>query len=140
MNRSFSGDHPELGQVTAERVDGLGALANQQVPRAKHDGGGLLVRALEGNKAHSGPLSGLADRFGIGHVVLLSLDERLHVRRRDETDRMAELGDLTPPVVALAHASMATVQGGSVAKNARSWPRRSFLRKTTAPALSAPWS
>src|SRR3954469_7401492 len=33
---------------------------------------------------------------------------------------------------------MATVQGGSVARNARSWPRRSFLRKTTAPALSAP--
>jgi hypothetical protein len=24
--------------------------------------------------------------------------------------------------------------------DARSWPRRSFLRKTTAPALSAPWS
>src|SRR4051794_13428986 len=32
---------------------------------------------------------------------------------------------------------MATVQGGSVARNARSWPRRSFWRKTTAPALSA---
>src|SRR4051812_2397929 len=29
----------------------------------------------------------------------MPLDERLHVRRRDETDRMAELGDLTPPVV-----------------------------------------
>src|SRR3954451_7231726 len=99
MNRSFGGDHAELGQVTAERVDGLGALANQQVPRAKHDGGGLLVRALEGNKAHSGPLSGLADRLGIGHVVLLPLDEGLHVRRRDETDRVAELGNLTPPVV-----------------------------------------
>src|SRR4051812_14637311 len=33
---------------------------------------------------------------------------------------------------------MATVQGGSVARNARSWPRRSFLRKTTAPALVSP--
>src|SRR4051794_12739194 len=55
--------------------------------------------ALLRGKAHSGPLSGLADRFGIGHVVLLALDERLDVRRRDETDRMAELGDLTPPVV-----------------------------------------
>src|SRR3954470_18038191 len=38
----------------------------------------------------------------MGHVVLLALDERLHVRRRDETDRMAELGDLTPPVVGAA--------------------------------------
>src|SRR5829696_7682963 len=99
MNRPFGGDHSELGQVPAERVDGLRALANQQVPRAEHDGGGLLVRALEGHKAHGGALSGLADGLGIGHVVLLPLDERLHVRRRDETDRMAELGDLAPPVV-----------------------------------------
>src|SRR5215212_2744798 len=89
-------------EATAERVDGLRALADQKVPRAEHDGCGLLVRTLAGNKAHSEPLSGLADRFGIGHVVLLPLDERLHVRRRDETDRMAELGDLTPPVVGAA--------------------------------------
>src|SRR3954469_15133198 len=34
-----------------------------------------------------------------GHVILLPLDERLHVRRRDEADRVAELSDLTPPVV-----------------------------------------
>ena len=46
---SFGGDHPELGQVAAERVDGLGALANQQVPRAKHDGCGLWLR-LEATK------------------------------------------------------------------------------------------
>src|SRR3954467_14541411 len=99
MDRSFGSDHPELGQVTAERVDGLRALADQKIPRAEHDGGGLLVRTLEGNKAHRGPLSGLADRFGIGHVVLLPLDERLHVRRRDQLHRVAKLGDLTPPVV-----------------------------------------
>src|SRR3954467_3107465 len=30
MDRPFGGDHPELGQVAPERVDGLGALANQQ--------------------------------------------------------------------------------------------------------------
>src|SRR3954447_8329523 len=102
MNRSFGSDHAELGQVPAERVDGLGALANQQVPRAKHDGGGLLVRAFEGHKAHSGPLSGLADRFGIGHVVLLPLDERLHVRRRDQLHRVAKLGDLAPPIMRAA--------------------------------------
>src|SRR3954470_22928335 len=99
MDQPFGRDHPEFGQVPAERVDGLGALADQKVPRAEHNGCGLLVRTLEGNKAHSGPLSGLADRFGIGHVVLVPLDERLDVSRRDETDRMTELGDLTPPVV-----------------------------------------
>src|SRR3954451_22807371 len=102
MDRSFGGDHPELGQVAPERIDGLGALENQQVPRAEHDGCGLLVRALEGYKAHGGTLSGLADRFGIGHVVLLSLDERLDVSRRDQLHRVAKLGDLAAPVVGAA--------------------------------------
>src|SRR5215210_3810820 len=102
MDRPFSSDHAKLGQVTTERIDGLGALANQQVPRAEHDGCGLLVRALEGYKAHGGALSGLADRLGIGHVVLLSLDERLHVRRRDQLHRVAELGDLAAPIMSAA--------------------------------------
>src|SRR3954452_7940692 len=102
MDRPFGGDHPELGQVAPERVDGLGALANQQVAGAEHDGCGLLVRALEGYKAHGGTLSGLADRFGIRHVVLLSLDERLHVRRRDQLHRVAELGDLAAPIMRAA--------------------------------------
>ena len=42
---------------------------------------GLLVRALEGDEAHGGPLGGFTDRLGIGRVVLLSLDKGLHVRR-----------------------------------------------------------
>jgi hypothetical protein len=29
MDRPFGSDHPEFGQVPAERVDGLGALADQ---------------------------------------------------------------------------------------------------------------
>src|SRR5215217_3212935 len=99
MDRPFGGDHPELGQVTAERVDGLGALANQQVSRAKHNGCGLRLLTFHSHEAHGGALSGLADRLRIGHVILLPLDERLHVRRRDEADRVAELSDLTPPVV-----------------------------------------
>src|SRR3954470_15925576 len=60
MDRPFGGDHPELSQVTAERVYVLRALTNQQVPRAECDGGGLLVRALEGNEAHGGTLGSLA--------------------------------------------------------------------------------
>src|SRR5918993_813226 len=97
MDRSFGSDHAELGQVTTERVDGLRALANQQVPGAKHDGCGLRVLALEGNKAHGGPLSGLADRLGIRGIVLGSLDERLDVSRWDQPDRVAELDDLATP-------------------------------------------
>src|SRR4051812_33626394 len=35
---------------------------------------------------------------------------------------------------------MATVQGGWAAKNGRTWLRRSLLRNTTAPEVSAPWT
>src|SRR3954464_3515996 len=41
-------------------------------------------------------------RLRIGHVVLLALDERLHVRRRDQLHRVAELGNLASPKVSAA--------------------------------------
>src|SRR3954464_1019073 len=41
-------------------------------------------------------------RLRIGHVILLALDERLHVRRRDQLHRVAELGNLPPPIVSTA--------------------------------------
>src|SRR4051794_16005362 len=85
--------------MASQGIDGLGALANQQVSRAEHDGSGLRLLTFHGHEAHGGPLGGLADRLSIGHVVLLSLDERLHVRRRDQLHRVAELGDLAPPVM-----------------------------------------
>src|SRR3954470_7289734 len=88
--------------MASQGIDGLGALANEQVSRAEHDGSGLRLLTLHGHEAHGGALSGLTDGLGIGHVVLLSLDERLHVRRRDQLHRVAELGNLTPPVVSAA--------------------------------------
>src|SRR4051812_39229966 len=60
MDRPFSGDQPELGQVTAERVDGLCALANQPVSRAKHNGCGLRLLTVHSHEAHGGTLGGLA--------------------------------------------------------------------------------
>lgn len=50
----------DRGRLCTERVDGLRALASQQVPRAECHGIGLLVRALAGYKPHGGTLGGLA--------------------------------------------------------------------------------
>jgi hypothetical protein len=41
----------------------------------------------------------LADRLGIGGVVLVGLDMRLHVLRRHEPDRVAQLAQLAGPMV-----------------------------------------
>src|SRR4051794_20580730 len=99
MDRSFGGDHAELSQMASQGIDGLGALADQKVAGAKHDRCGLRLLTFHGHEPHGGALSGLADRLSIGHVVLLPFDERLHVSRRDQLHRVAELGDLAPPIV-----------------------------------------
>src|SRR4051812_5240714 len=80
------------------------------------EGCGLDFFALEGNEAHGRALGDLADRLRIGHVILLALDERLHVRRRDQLHRVAELGDLTPPVVG---ARTGSVRGRATAPGRR---------------------
>src|SRR5262249_50001220 len=48
---------------------------------------------------HARPLRRLTNGFGISRVVLLPLDERLDVARRDQPRAMAQLADLTGPVV-----------------------------------------
>src|SRR3954452_6609985 len=85
--------------MASQGIDGLGALADQKVAGAKHDRCGLRLLTFHGHEPHGGALSSLADRLSIGHVVLLPFDERLHVRRRDQLHRVAELGDLAAPVV-----------------------------------------
>jgi hypothetical protein len=80
----------ELGQVTAQRVDQLDALADQEIAGAEDHGGALSLGALGGDEPHRGPLGRLADRLRVGHVVLLPLHERLDVGRRDQPHLMAE--------------------------------------------------
>src|SRR5215469_18173244 len=86
-------------QVPAQSVDALGALAHQQIAGSKDDAVGLLLFALDPNKAHARPLRRFTDGLGIGGIVLLPLDERLDVDRRDQAHMMSQLGDLTRPVV-----------------------------------------
>jgi hypothetical protein len=48
---------------------------------------------------HGRPDHGLADRLGVGGVVLVRLDEGLHVLGRDQPDLVAEGLQLPRPVV-----------------------------------------
>ena len=88
-----------LGQVPAQGVDALRALAHQEITGAEHDAVRLLLLALHRHEAHARPLGRLADRLGIRHVVLLPLHERLDVGRRDQPHRVAQLAELTRPVM-----------------------------------------
>src|SRR3954453_7689599 len=84
MRGALGRDQAILGQMTADGVDDLRALPDQQVAGPEHDGRCLL---------------GLALGFGIRSIVLLPLDERLDVSRRGQPHLVPQAGDLACPVV-----------------------------------------
>src|SRR5215213_6017373 len=66
---------------------------------AEHDPVRLLLLAFHRHEAHARPLRRFADRLGIRHVVLLPLHVRLDVGRRDQAYGVAQLAELTRPVM-----------------------------------------
>src|SRR3954454_9735578 len=54
---------------------------------------------FDGHKPHARSLRRLADRLGIGRIVLLPLHEGLDVCGRDQPHRVAQFADLAPPVM-----------------------------------------
>src|SRR5215813_3201169 len=99
MGNALRKDVAVFHQVPAQSVDALGALPYQEITGSEHDTVRLLLFALDRNKAHGWPLGRFTDGLCIGGIVLLPLDERLDVGRRDQAHMMAQLTDLTRPVV-----------------------------------------
>src|SRR5215813_11583268 len=99
MGNALRKDVAVFHQVTAKSVDTLGALPHQEIAGSEHDAVRLLLFGLDRNKAHGWPLGRFTGGLCIGRIVLLPLDERLDVGRRDQAHMMAQLTDLTRPVV-----------------------------------------
>src|SRR5258708_29534125 len=59
----------------------------------------LCLSRLDWHEAHGRPCYRLADRLGIGRVVLVALDVSLHVGRRHQPHRMPNRAEITGPVV-----------------------------------------
>src|SRR5271169_1162520 len=59
----------------------------------------LLLGRLGRHKPHVSPGDGFTDGLGIGGIVLVPLDVRLHVSRRHQPYRMAERLELPRPMV-----------------------------------------
>lgn len=70
-----------------------------EVTRTEHGSARLLRLTLHRHEPHGRPLRCLADRLGIRGIVLLSLDERLYVGRRNEPHLMAEALQLATPMM-----------------------------------------
>ena len=102
MGRAFRCDPAILGEMPPEGVDQLGALPDQKVAGPEEESRGLLLLALDGDKAHRRTLRRLADRLSIDGIVLVSLHERLDVGRRDQPHLMAQRHQFAGPVMRTA--------------------------------------
>ena len=122
----------------ARRIDRLRTLTHQHVSCAKQHRTRLLRLRLDRHEPHGRSRGRLGNRFGVRCIILLPLDERLHVDRRDKSYRVPKPLDLAPQSWDVAQASIATIQRGWSARNDRNRSRGSFLRKMTEPSAAAP--
>src|SRR6478672_8043899 len=102
--------------MAAQRIDGLGALGDQQLARAQRNSVGLLGGRLDRHPAHRWPAGGLADRLRVVPVGLAALDKRLDVLRRDQSHPVAQPAQRARPMVRTAYASSTTSVGASLVK------------------------
>ncbi|RVJ45880.1 IS110 family transposase [Sinorhizobium medicae] len=99
VSGALGDDQPVFGQMAPQGVDRLCALPHQEIASRKHDRARRLFLTFHGDKAHRRPLGGLADRLGVGGIVLLTFHEPLDIGWRNQAGRVAELADLTRPIV-----------------------------------------
>lgn len=90
-------DLSELAQMPSKCIDGLGPLPDQELAHAEHQRCALRLFALHRHETHRRTKGGLADRLGIGRILLLPLDEGLEIGGWDQPHVMAQLADLATP-------------------------------------------
>ena len=79
----------------------------------------LLLWGLDWHEAHGGPAHGLADSFGIGCIVLVTLHIGLNVAGRHQAHVMPATSDLARPEVRSAACLNANSTGRQSGKEAR---------------------
>ena len=90
LRRALRDDHAELTAMPPERIDQHGSLAHQQVARPVQHQNRLLFRRLHRRKPHGRAHPRFADRFRIRGIVLVRLDEGVHILRWDQSHRVPE--------------------------------------------------
>jgi len=119
--------------LTAQRIDQLRALADQEIPCPKQHGARLLFRRFDSNEAHGRSARRFRNRLRVRRVVLLAFDKRLDVRRRDQANFMPGVVDSPTPVMC----APAGLHGDGAArlrgKKAEDFLTRKLLSKGYAP-------
>ena len=89
----------ELVEMRSQRIHGFSALLHELFARPERNRSGLLFLGLGFHKPHGRSQRRLDDCFRIGGVILLALDERLDVVRRDQPDLMPVAGHFPRPMM-----------------------------------------
>jgi hypothetical protein len=85
--------------VGADGIDHRGLLADEELASAMQHQATLLLGRLGLDKPHVGPGDRLTDGLGIGGIILLPLDVRLHISWRHQAHGMAKRLELTRPMM-----------------------------------------
>jgi hypothetical protein len=77
--------------MTTQGVDQLRALPDKRLVRSEGDSSGLVLGTLHGHIMQVWTQRRLSNRRYVCCIILLSLDKRLHIDRRKQTNLMAEV-------------------------------------------------
>ena len=80
-------------------IDHLGPLPHQKIARPMQHQPALLLDRFDLHKTHGRPPHRLADRLGVGRIVLVALYIGLHVLRRHQSHPMTKPRQFTRPIV-----------------------------------------
>ena len=80
-------------------IDHLGPLPHQKIARPMQHQPALLLGRFDLHETHGRPPHRLADRLGVGGIVLVALDVGLHVLRRHQPHLVAKLRQFTRPIM-----------------------------------------
>jgi hypothetical protein len=88
-----------LDQEAADLIDHSRPLANETRAHPMQGQQVHLLRRLDRHEVHGWPLHGFGNRLGIAVVVLVPLEERLHVLRWDQTNIMSKRCELPADIM-----------------------------------------
>jgi hypothetical protein len=92
-------NNAELGEMSSDRIDYRDLLTDEQMTSSVKHQAALLLRCLGRHKPHVGSGNRLANRFCVGHVVLLPFDVGLNVSGRHQSHGMTEGLEFAGPMV-----------------------------------------
>jgi hypothetical protein len=118
--------------LTAQRIDQLRALADQEIPCPKQHGARLLFLRLDGDEAHGRPACRFRNRFRVRRVVLLAFDKKLDLRRRDQANFMPGVADSQTPVMGAPAGLHGDRAARPIGKKAEDFLARKLLSKGNA--------